>query len=359
MKYNTTAKTPPLTGERNMLSQPFCNAKIVMSGSPLVGPVTSLEAEESANLPSQHDEHERAQERLAEFSEQHSQRSQQDPVPFDDIFARKFLLPLAVHAYTEANLPEDCESLDANSFIIPGKIGVDPAKCRQVWSRLDNEARKSERAADAARASGMLAAVMADSHTFGYVATQQSQTGKEAVICFRGTHFLSELLEGADLPLVPFRFRAEAGRAHMGFQAVYETVQESIVKLLQGTAFQSVTVLGHSLGAALATICAMDESIAAAAKLPAHVFPIASPRVGDAAFRDAFKGLLPDCIRIVNKPDIVPRLPLPIEYRHVGTAAVINSGFTLDLGFAHGLCEGYLRGLNSTIASPAQIATFD
>jgi hypothetical protein len=74
---------------------------------------------------------------------------------------------------------------------------------------------------------------------------------------------------------------------------------------------------------------------------------------------NAFNGILPDCVRLVNKPDIVPRIPLPIGYRHVGTAAVINSGFKLDLGLAHGLCEGYLRGLKSEIASPAQMAAFD
>jgi len=279
---------------------------------------------------------------------------------FDSTFALNTLLPLAVHAYTEADISEECEALDTSTFKIIGKIEVDPAKCAQVWSRLESEAKRSDHATEAARASRMLTAVMADSHTFGYVAVNETGGDRQVFVCFRGTHFLSDWIEDADLPLVDFRFRPNAGLAHMGFQAVYETVQQSILNLLQTTRTQSVTVLGHSLGAALATICALDQGIAAIiGQPPTRVFPIASPRVGDEAFRNAFDDKLPDCTRIVNKPDIVPRLPLPIGYRHVGVAAVINSGFTLDLNFAHSLCEGYLRGLHRTIAAPAVISSFD
>ena len=281
-------------------------------------------------------------------------------MPFDPAFARETLLPLAVHAYVEAGLPEDCDSLDTNAFRIVGDIEVDPATCMQVWSKLESEARQAASPTDAARASSMLAAVMADSHVFGYVATHTDGADSETFICFRGTHFLSEWLDDADLPLIDFRFRPNAGLAHMGFQAVYETIQQSILDLVKKSQTESLTIVGHSLGGALATICALDASVqAAAGHAPAHVFPIASPRVGDEAFQNTFNAVLPDCIRIVNKPDIVPRLPLPIGYRHVGMAAVIDSGFTLDLGFAHALCQGYLRGLNRTIAAPATIAAFD
>jgi triacylglycerol lipase len=201
----------------------------------------------------------------------------------------------------------------------------------------------------------MLASAMADSHTFGFVAT----TDTDAFVCIRGTHFFTDWLKNADLPLVTYRFRAQAGLAHMGFQAVYETIRQSILDLVANARRQSLTILGHSLGAALATICALDESLPAAANRPAdHVVPIASPRVGNETFRDVFNGMFPDCIRIVNKPDLVPHLPLPIGYLHVSTAAVIDSGATLDLGFAHGLCEGYARGLNKAIAAPALLHAF-
>jgi hypothetical protein len=266
---------------------------------------------------------------------------------FDPKFTRDVLLPVAVHAYTIAGLPRPCESLD-DTFHVLGTIDVDPETCRQVWLELANQTRMSDHPVEAARASDMLTAVMADSHIFGFVATKEQET----FVSFRGTHFLSEWLDDADLPLVAFRFRSNAGDVHMGFQAVYETIRKSILALLARAGAGPLTIVGHSLGAALATLCALDAGIGR----PARVCPIASPRVGDGRFRDLFNQTQPDCVRVVNKPDIVPHVPLPIGYRHVGSAAVVNSGPTLDLVFAHGLCEGYLRGLNRTIATPATLS---
>jgi predicted lipase len=275
---------------------------------------------------------------------------------FDPKFSRDVYLPLAVHAYTVAGIPQGCESFDASKYNVAGLIEVDPAKCAEVWSRLQDETRASDQPSAASRANEMLAAAMADSHIFGFVAS----TDTDAFICIRGTHSITDWLKDADLPLVDYRFRSTAaGLVHMGFQAVYETIRQSILDLVAKTRKQSLTLIGHSLGAALATVCSLDEGLLAAAGRPRdHVVPIASPRVGNEVFRDVFNGMVPQCFRIVNKPDLVPHLPLPIGYIHVGTAAVVDSGATLDLGFAHGLCEGYLRGLNKAIAAPMTLHTF-
>src|SRR5262245_36662887 len=177
-------------------------------------------------------------------------------MPFDRQFALEVLIPLAVHAYAEADILLDCESLDPSVFKIVGKIEVDPEKCREVWKRLSVDARTSVDPSAVGRAKDMLATVMADSHTFGVVATKDDST----FVCFRGTHFLSEWLRDLDLPTVPYRFRPDGGRAHMGFQAIYETIQQSVIRALAGTP-STVTLVGHSLGAALATLCAMDEAV--------------------------------------------------------------------------------------------------
>src|SRR5262245_841402 len=143
-------------------------------------------------------------------------------MPFDPKFALEVLIPLAVHAYTEAGLPTNCESL-SGEYKIVGRIEVDPAKCREVWARLSEDARTSNNPTAAGRANAMLATAMADSHIFGFVAVK----GADTFVCIRGTHFLSEWLRDIDLPLVPYRFRANAGLVHMGFQAIYETIEQS------------------------------------------------------------------------------------------------------------------------------------
>lgn len=157
---------------------------------------------------------------------------------FDPKFSRDVLLPLAVHAYTVADIPHDCESLNTTVYKIAGIIEVDPATCREVWSRLELQARESGQPAGALRTSEMLASAMADGHTFGFVAS----TDTDVFVCIRGTHFLIDWLKDADLPLVDYRFRSGgAGLAHMGFQAVYETIRQSILDLLASQGTKAVT----------------------------------------------------------------------------------------------------------------------
>jgi hypothetical protein len=59
------------------------------------------------------------------------------------------------------------------------------------------------------------------------------------------------------------------------FEAVYETICQSILDLVAKARRQSLTLIGHSLGAALATICSLGDGLPAAAdRPPDHVVPI-------------------------------------------------------------------------------------
>ena len=77
-------------------------------------------------------------------------------------------------------------------------------------------------------------------------------------------------------------------------------------------------IFGHSLGGALAIICALDLSMM---NLPiAGVYTFGQPRVGDAAFAAHYNNELRDLtFRVVNQNDIVPRTPgVLMGYRHCG-----------------------------------------
>lgn len=93
----------------------------------------------------------------------------------------------------------------------------------------------------------------------------------------------------------------------------------------------SVTVVGHSLGSALATLYTMEN----AGKVHNPLLcTFASPRVGDATFVKAFSALPLTSWRVVNDPDIVPKLPPEIAgFEHVNLEQRYDSSSTAKNSF--------------------------
>ena len=92
-----------------------------------------------------------------------------------------------------------------------------------------------------------------------------------------------------------------------------------------------IWITGHSLGAALATLCAGRYGRAQG------VYTFGSPRVGNENFK---QHLDVEIYRIVNNDDIVPRLPSLGVYTHVGELKFID-------------CDGIMRGTPAEIAQAA------
>ena len=93
-----------------------------------------------------------------------------------------------------------------------------------------------------------------------------------------------------------------------------------LVQVLPGLPFlkpvTSVTICGHSLGGALATLLALDVAANTKFKNPT-VYTYASPRTGDHLFVSTYNQVVPNTFRIANRVDLVPKLPLPPLYEHV------------------------------------------
>jgi hypothetical protein len=87
----------------------------------------------------------------------------------------------------------------------------------------------------------------------------------------------------------------------------------------------SIEVTGHSLGAALATLYTLENAFTDKIPNPG-LCTFASPFVGDSTFASAFDGLGLISWRIVNSPDIVPKLPPEIlGFTHINTLQLYNS----------------------------------
>lgn len=99
-----------------------------------------------------------------------------------------------------------------------------------------------------------------------------------------------------------------------------DTVHQKLAECLEGGDPPSrIHIAGHSLGAALATLCALHAAALCekrGAHCPVDLYTFASPRVGNPEFARACRQKL-NAFRIANSEDVVPGIP-PATLRVVG-----------------------------------------
>ncbi len=113
-------------------------------------------------------------------------------------------------------------------------------------------------------------------------------------------------------------------RVHKGFIEAYKSVRLSIFNWFEfdldyiGVDVAPVIVGGHSLGGALATLCALDLQYEFST-IKVSCVTLGSPRVGNFWFAKSYNKRVPKTVRIVHGNDIVTRLPPAwLFYKHVG-----------------------------------------
>lgn len=157
----------------------------------------------------------------------------------------------------------------------------------------------------------------------------ETKTG-EAVIALRGTEGIPEWVQDAKFATKVCFFLPEAGETEEGFTDMYKSfaagtpigpsVTSALATIFGTRQVNSLTVCGHSLGGSLATLQALDAAANSAnakwCKNPA-VYTYASPHTGDVQFASTYNRMVPNTFRIVNRVDLVPKLPIPPPYDHV------------------------------------------
>ena len=169
--------------------------------------------------------------------------------------------------------------------------------------------------------------------TFGFLAVSGAN---ELVAAIRGTDSILEWLHDASFLMVPSPIPGAHGYTEDGFTAVYKSLRigpangtlaarDSIKSYLDTGAGTCVTVCGHSLGGALATLLTLDVALNTSCHAPT-TYTYASPRTGDHIFAGSFNAAIPASYRIANRQDLVPKLPpiLPLPYEHVNTQYELN-----------------------------------
>ncbi len=138
--------------------------------------------------------------------------------------------------------------------------------------------------------------------------------GKSIYVVFRGTSSKKDAQNDASIDKVPFI--NEGDKVHIGFKSSWDAVKDIIFKNIDKVSgCNKIVVCGHSLGAAVATLCAYNLS---------HVYTdvkvecctIGSPRVGNKTFKNNYDSKNIKTFRIVHNHDLVTRSPF-IGYYHV------------------------------------------
>jgi len=157
---------------------------------------------------------------------------------------------------------------------------------------------------------------------FGFVLLGKSVESKgHAFIVFRGTQYLADWLTNGNLTTS----RSESGfLVHDGFHSAFNSMKPRIkefMKVIQQpkNGIHTIHCIGHSLGGALATLCARWVS----KKKTTYLYTFGSPRVGLEAFaKNITEELSSDNIfRVYHKTDPVPKL-LPWPYAHVPSSGI-------------------------------------
>lgn len=215
-------------------------------------------------------------------------------------------------------------------FVAGAAIAADAvcAECsRLAYLHFDSDATQREQLINAlARTNLSQCEGFSDAKTGTQAYAAINEASGDALVAFRGTEpgDIADLATNINVRPVPW---PNGGNVHAGFAAAFESVRAGIETWIdRHTTMAALTVTGHSLGAALATL-AMSRWQAR------RLVTFGCPRVGDAEFVASIDAAR--CVRYVDCCDIVCNVPPASPWycdhgpmRFIDRAGVVRNGIS-------------------------------
>lgn len=184
------------------------------------------------------------------------------------------------------------------------------------------------------------------------------ESDDDSILVFRGTQRTSEWIGNiyaVQQDYIDPNTDQPIGRIHTGFRRI----ADGIINPLAVDAVRQINpnkpcyVSGHSLGAALATILALDIALAMPTlQSQLQVYVYATPRVGNPNFSRSYAQILPNSYRITNLADPIPTMPptrLRAEFVHIGEEwAFLSQGGDI---LPNHIVDTYRRAINAEVES--------
>lgn len=132
-------------------------------------------------------------------------------------------------------------------------------------------------------------------------------------------------------------------RVHNGFYYDYvSSARRFVHEYIKSRDVKELTIIGHSLGGALATLCAVDVQYNFPS-VSVSCITFGSPRVGNRYFSESYDRRVPDTRRYVYGNDFFCSVPMEfLGYRHVGKLCQLGSRKILP-SFSDHLLSNYLQ----------------
>lgn len=134
---------------------------------------------------------------------------------------------------------------------------------------------------------------------------------KTIYIAFRGSSSLLNWIDDAEVIKVPYNtFPDCACKVHKGFYKATNGLKNntiaSVRKLMDKYGYENVVLTGHSLGAAIGQMIAMELS---AVYIENAIYNFGQPRVGDKKYANYLNAIEQTLWRFTHNQDTVPHLP--------------------------------------------------
>jgi len=168
----------------------------------------------------------------------------------------------------------------------------------------------------------------------GYVATNSDL--KAIIIAFRGSSDKVALGQDTMISKVDFAVVGNGAKVHSGFYKVYSAAKDevfaAVTELLAKNSGYTITVTGHSLGAATASLIAIDLA-KQHPDVTVNLYGISEPRGGNAVYAAAFGNQSNlNAYRLEQANDLVGQSPPKmLGYVHHATEYWIPKAFTNNI----------------------------
>ena len=152
------------------------------------------------------------------------------------------------------------------------------------------------------------------------------EKGRNIYICFEGSTDIKDWKTNFDKSLITNYHNNDIYRIHSGYYNRYISLSSNIYEYLKKKNFEKVYICGHSLGAAMASICCFElvrHNIINRKKI--YCITFGSPRIGDKNLSKLYNNLNIKTYRIVLSGDPVPKLPLDENYIHLTSSYYLKN----------------------------------